>query len=445
MIKNLLLVARYMNGPTADLTDLISNFESIHLTEQTEIKMNEAQLTQVVNAAVSAALGMQRREFEDKLKVMQDQIVNLSQKPVVTKYEKIRIISGRTCEESLDVVKTLPEFSGQTECYVSWREAAHNAYEIFKDFDGSSRHYQAVTIIRNKIRGAADALLSSFSTVLNFDAIIARLDFTYSDKRPIYLVEQELSTLRQGSSSVLEFYDEVEKKLSSLANKTKMSHEANIADAINEKYRENALRVFISGLRKPLCDILFASKPSDLPSALALAQEVDANHERYIFAASFANRSTDVTKKSENSQRGNRDSNSQNTYNRENADGQKNPHFLRQYRSNRQANSNQYRQGENRVSQPQQEPMDVDPSSSRLRQITNSTGNRNGQFQKRQASSDRRTGPKLQRVNHLNQDHDKEACSESYEELSEPTVEDLEAEEVNFLGEDPSCPGFLRH
>lgn len=107
---------------------------------------------------------------------------------------------------------------------------------------------------------------------------------------PIYLIEQELSTLRQGSLSCLEFYDEVEKKLTLLANKTIMSYETTVADTINEKYRADALRVFIPGLRKPLCDILFASRPADLPSALALAQEVDANHERYVFAANFATR-----------------------------------------------------------------------------------------------------------------------------------------------------------
>uniref|UniRef100_A0A0K8WM53 Retrovirus-related Gag polyprotein from transposon gypsy n=1 Tax=Bactrocera latifrons TaxID=174628 RepID=A0A0K8WM53_BACLA len=411
--------------------------------------MNETQLTQIVNAAVTAALGVQRREFENRLKVMQDQINNLSQKPTTTTYEKIKIVAGRTCEESVDVVKSLPEFSGQTEGYVSWREAAHNAYQIFKDYDGSSRHYQAVTIIRNKIRGAADALLSSFSTVLNFNAIIARLDFTYSDKRPIYLVEQELSTLRQGSSTVLEFYDEVEKKLSLLANKTKMSHEESIAVAINEKYRANALSVFISGLRKPLCDILFASQPSDLPSALALAQEVDANHERYVFAAIFANKASDVTKKTESCQRA-KDNNNQIMLNRTNSDNQKNPHFVRQHRGDnqnngqyRQQNFQQNRQTGYRNSQPRQEPMDVDPLHSHLRQFKSNVRDDGGQ--KRQVASDRRTGPKLQKVNNLKEDRNTELSSDSYEELSEPVVEDLEAEEVNFLGVSPSYPVFLSH
>jgi len=46
---------------------------------------------------------------------------------------------------------------------------------------------------------ANDALTHN-GTVLNFDDIMARLDFVFSDKRPIYIIEQELSVLSQGLS-----------------------------------------------------------------------------------------------------------------------------------------------------------------------------------------------------------------------------------------------------
>ena len=50
----------------------------------------------------------------------------------------------------------------------------------------------------------------------------------------------------------------------------------------------DALRIFIPGAKKSLSDILFSARPHDLPSALALAQEVEPNHERYTFATNFA-------------------------------------------------------------------------------------------------------------------------------------------------------------
>lgn len=68
------------------------------------------------------------------------------------------------------------------------------AYKIYETYNGSSRHYQAVLIIRSKVRGVADAALAYFNTPLYFEAIINRLDFTYCDKRPIHVIEQELGT-----------------------------------------------------------------------------------------------------------------------------------------------------------------------------------------------------------------------------------------------------------
>lgn len=93
------------------------------------------------------------------------------------------------------------EFDGDMRKYVSWRKAAHAAYEQFEPFSGSVKHYQAVLIIRNKIVGSADGTLTSFSTPLNFKAIIMRLDSSYSDKTPLHLLEQQLSVLRQGNST----------------------------------------------------------------------------------------------------------------------------------------------------------------------------------------------------------------------------------------------------
>lgn len=43
-----------------------------------------------------------------------------------------------------------------------------------------------------------------------------------------------------------------------------------------------------AGLKRSLTDVLFASIPKDLPSALALVQEVTSNHDIYAFEANFA-------------------------------------------------------------------------------------------------------------------------------------------------------------
>jgi len=54
--------------------------------------------------------------------------------------------------------------------------------------------------------GAAHDALTNHGSVLNFQAILSRLDFIYNDKRPIPVLESELSILRQGRMAVTEYY-----------------------------------------------------------------------------------------------------------------------------------------------------------------------------------------------------------------------------------------------
>lgn len=209
--------------------------------------------------------------------------------PSVEAYTPVTInptIDSGNC--SLDLIKSLPEFSGDASSYPAWRSAASFAMKYYNE--GSERYYVALGILKNRITGSANMTLSSFNTVLNFKAIIARLDQTYADKRPIYVLENELSILRQGDLSITGYYDKVEEHLTLIINKHIMTYNNNceVIDALNERARENALRVFISGLRRPLCDILFSSRPKDLPTALAIAQELETNHRRYDFANTFA-------------------------------------------------------------------------------------------------------------------------------------------------------------
>lgn len=283
-------------------------------------------------------------------------------------------------------------------------------------------------------------VLSSFNTVLNFKAIIARLDFTYSDKRPIYLIEQELSTLRQGNMTLLEFYDEVEKKLTLLTNKTTMSYESVVANCMNEKYRMDALRVFISGTKKDLSNVLFSARPSDLPSALALAQEVESNRERYQFASNFAKSRED------------RDKYKYETHFAHGNVQSKNPYFSKR-------NSNRSNKNENN----QIEPMEVDESM-RFRQSTkfkpSTQGLPQNQYDQNQnlpqpfqnrpnwqavkrpnSGTAKYTGLKHQRINHISQDES--GCGQDYHQMAETEADDIvidagdEFDQINFLGTTP--------
>lgn len=139
--------------------------------------------------------------------------------------------------------------------------------------------------MRNKIIDSASEVLTNYNTVFNFDAIIARLDFTYADKRPMHIIEQELIVLQQRQLSINDFYDEVNKKLNALINKINMTHkEKEAVRAMTQDANEKALRTFITGLRGNLAHVLYAANPTTMPEAYARVQTILNDRERIRFA-----------------------------------------------------------------------------------------------------------------------------------------------------------------
>lgn len=246
--------------------------------------LNAQQIKDLVDAAIANV----NAQLTERIGQLNDGI-NALRPPVIVPFIPVQIDqnvdSGNT---SLDLIKSLPEFDGNAASYPAWRSAAIFAMKYYPE--NSEKFYVATGILRNKLTGSANSTLSAFNTVLNYKAMIARLDQTYADKRPLHVLENELSVLRQNSSSITDFYDSVDKQLTLIINKQIMTFNGqdDLIAALSERARENALRVFISGLRRPLGDILFSAKPKDLPTALVTAQELETNHRRNDFARAYA-------------------------------------------------------------------------------------------------------------------------------------------------------------
>ncbi len=77
-----------------------------------------------------------------------------------------------------------------------------------------------------------------------------------------------MGILRKGSYSIIEYYNKVNEKLTLLINKTIITYRSVLS--------------IITGLRN-LANILFSLSASDLPNALAKAQELESNNMRAIF------------------------------------------------------------------------------------------------------------------------------------------------------------------
>ncbi|KAH8292865.1 hypothetical protein KR044_001667, partial [Drosophila immigrans] len=212
--------------------------------------MNPEQLQALVNRTVSAALAEQelrlRQQFAEELNAVRSQVDALQiVAPNIETYEKVTIDTNVKCDARLDILKSVPSFDGVKDEYVSWRQAALDAYEFFRRYKrGSEAHYEAVAILRNKVCGAARSALTSHNTVLNIDAIIARLDCTYADKTSLRVLRQQLEMVRQGDLGLLEYYDEVERKLTLVTNKIVMTHDEQAATILNNEVRSDALHAF---------------------------------------------------------------------------------------------------------------------------------------------------------------------------------------------------------
>ncbi|KAH8324961.1 hypothetical protein KR074_000412, partial [Drosophila pseudoananassae] len=320
--------------------------------------MNANELQSIIQGALAQQEDRPRAEFEAQINSVNVQLQNMRvETPQVEAYQRVSVQPGAPpCDIPLYIIKSVPDFNGEQDGYVAWRQSATDAYELFKPYQGSCAHYQAVTIIRNKIRGPARALLVSHNTVLNFDAILARLDCSYADKTSLRLLRLK------SDQSLMQYYDEVERKLTLVTNKIVMSHDIERATLLNNEVRADALHVFISGLKKNLRAVVFPAQPKDLPSALALAREAEASIERSQFVATYARAMEQKTQNSDFRRTQFRTPDKQGN--------EKNPHYFKRPDKNQQNGSGRKPEDWADRGDPRQaaEPMDWNPSSSKSKQ-----------------------------------------------------------------------------
>jgi len=159
------------------------------------------------------------------------------------------------------------------------------------------------------------------------------------------------------------------------------------------------------------------------PSALALAQEVESSYERYNFASSFARSQEDRDKKlfpkAQERQQANPHANPQ-------PGTSKNPYFNKQHKAQRNS----------------PEPMDVDPSLSRMLKPSQAPAYQN----RKPVTSDRSEPHKKQRVHHValsaggaEKTCPTAACSAA-QEINDDAICEYDSDVINFLGENPCYP-----
>lgn len=130
-----------LNELVVDRREFVGRSDQETWYTATKMPLETDQLKALIDSAVCTALAVQRKSFEEQLTTISQRINDLKvSAPEVETYKEIEILPGEQCNEPLDIVKSLPDFDGKQECYVSWRQAAQTAYKIFEKYEGSSKH-----------------------------------------------------------------------------------------------------------------------------------------------------------------------------------------------------------------------------------------------------------------------------------------------------------------
>ena len=182
----------------------------------------------------------------------------------------------------MEIFKSLPIFDGVENNYRLWREDATRLMKCISQHANTNKYVEALTIVKSKITGAAVNILLNHNTLFNFDAILNRLDYTYCDNRPLYVLKDEVTKLTQGKLSLLEFHNEVSKALSVRTLKLSMSGDTpDSIKCMTVHAMEDAVRTFKNGINNEfICSTLYVNAVQGLEHVYAIAQtiEYDNNH-----------------------------------------------------------------------------------------------------------------------------------------------------------------------
>lgn len=127
--------------------------------------------------------------------------------------------------------------------------------------------------IRSKIIDGADQVLETYGTPLDWNAIKANLIAYYNDKRDPVTLTRELFQLQQ-TTDIESFFGQVQNLLSLLINNTNIStNDENVKQDRIQTHKENALQVFLAGLKEPIGGNVRARQTANIKQAFDVAIE----------------------------------------------------------------------------------------------------------------------------------------------------------------------------
>lgn len=277
---------RLFSNPFSDDIDISVLFRNLNLRSDTNTT-NNMEATVARLEAQMAALVATNVDLTQKLNRLETtQATFQAQQPpttgvTITEYTDIVPTYTNGADIQLDAFKVIHEFNGDRRVYRSWRTQVSKMMKQIDGFKTTPKYAAALSIIRAKITGAASDILINNNTAHDIDAIIDRLDFSYADQRPLYVIEAEMTTIRQHQKTLQEFFDAINQALNMVLTKIAMTYkEAAEQKSLIAETQRKAIRTFITGLNSPLIrTTLYSNMPNSLSQAFAIAQTIQYDNQ----------------------------------------------------------------------------------------------------------------------------------------------------------------------
>lgn len=374
---------RLLSDPYTSDFDLSRAFEGLNLRPNNN---NMAELARIQEQL--ARLLTANEQLTEKVTELENSQATLRNNNAVTVTEYADIVPTYTTGDNiqLDAFKVIPEFNGDKKVYRSWRSQVSKLMEQIKAYKTHPRYAAALSIIRAKINGAASDILINNDTAHNIDAIIDRLDFSYADQRPLYVIEAEMTNIRQGGKTLQEFYDTINQALNMVLTKITMTYKEKAEQtSLMTETQGKAIRTFVTGLNSALIrTTLYGSMPKSLAQAFAIAQTIQYDNQHLQLESKVAEQQKAIKTPS----------------------GDVKPNFNPNFRYQSQQSTRAPKQNNAAPTHNQQQkptPMEVDTSKQYVQRTQFSA---NPQPMKRERDPSFQYMNKQQRVNHVNEPDD---------------------------------------
>lgn len=180
-----------------------------------------------------------------------------------------------------DLIKMVPEFSGNPRNLPRWIESVEEKLAESKRGIPEDEILRILPtwmgIIRDKITEKANDALSASHTPLEWDAIKSTLIEYFGDKSDLSTLMSRLTNLKQGSQSVLEFYQCCRSLLAEINAKVLINNNTpSAAKAIMGTYETLMINAFVDGLHDAMSDLTRSTRPQSLTAAYQVASDQEA-------------------------------------------------------------------------------------------------------------------------------------------------------------------------